>query len=84
MLIASRFSTSTMSMLKLSNALSIGIFLSSLQTAPGLMKPVERKVWLNGGISIFVLFFSFSRKLAIFLSFFFHESLSSSPVELVP
>ena len=64
--------TLTMSINRLSNASPTSVDISSalLQIAPGLMKPFERKMWLNGGISIFVLSFSFPRKLAILLSLF--------------
>ena len=69
-LLASWPPTSTMSMDKLSNASSTFVDISSalLQIAPGLMKPAERKVWLSGGISIFVFSFSFPTKLAILYS----------------
>ena len=69
--------TSTMSMDKLPNASSTFVDISSalLQITSGLMKLVERKVWLSGGISIFVLSFFFSRKLMIFFSLFFSMSL---------
>ena len=75
--LASWSSTSTMSMLKLPNTLSmsVDISLSLLQIAPRLMKPTERKVWLNVGISILALSFSFSRKLAILFLFFSSENL---------
>ena len=71
-LLASWSLTSIMSIDRLLNAsyTSVDISLSLLQTAPGLMKPAERKVWLNGGISISALSFSFPRKLTILFSLF--------------
>ena len=70
--LASGSPTSTMSIDRLPNAssMSVDISLSWLQTVPGLMKPVERKVWFNDDISIFALSFSFLRKLAIHFSLF--------------
>ena len=79
-LLASWSLTSTMSINRLPNAspTSVGIFLSLLQIALGLMKPVERKVWLSGSISMLAFSFSFSRKLVILFSLLFLTNLCLS------
>ena len=74
-LFASWSQTATMSMDKLSIASSINISRSLPWIASEIIKSVERKVWLNGGISILASSFFVPRKLAILFSLFSSANL---------
>ena len=71
-LFASRSLTSTMSILRLPNVSTTSTITSSSLPwiTSRLMKPIERNKQLSSGMSIFVLSFSFLRKLAIHFSLF--------------